>query len=92
MANCVGVHNIGFVLVLFGVGAAIVSFISGRGLKYIPQPFFIYFAILVGLGVAAYLITWTIRPALGVLFGVAVGLGVSEGIVNAVAPGTLASM
>ena len=71
----------------FGVAAAVSAYSAGAGAKYIPQLVFVYAAIIVGLGITLFMIFWPREPNYWVVFEVAVALGISEGAINAVAPG-----
>lgn len=79
-------------LAVYGVVGGIAAISAGRLVKYVPQYILIYAALTVCTGLSLFLVFWDIVPSYYVMFGLSIGLSLSEGIINAITPGTFKSV
>ena len=84
ISECVGVHFVGFSLLVLGVASATISFFYGRIVKYIPRIFIGTLAFLINLFFLLFLQFWSREPSFPLIFLFAIGWGISDGIWNTV--------
>lgn len=81
VACAMGVQNIGFVIMCFGILNAICSPLFGSVMKYVGRATLIAFGTLVHIGTQVFLLTWKPHPDSPLLFFVASGLwGVGDAV------------
>jgi predicted MFS family arabinose efflux permease len=76
-----GIHQIGYVMICFGVVNAICSVVFGSIMKYIGRFSIITFGTVVHMGIFSYLLFWRPHPDNPLIFFVISGLwGVGDAV------------
>src|SRR5438105_2546609 len=76
-----GVENIGFVMMCFGVCAAVSSLIIGKVVEYTGRPFIFFAAAALDIGCLVTMLQWQPNPAEPMVFFVISGLwGIADGV------------
>lgn len=81
MSCALGIHQIGYVMICFGVVNAICSVIFGSIMKYIGRFSIIIFGTVVHMGIFSYLLFWRPHPDSPLIFFIISGLwGVGDAV------------
>eukprot|EP00731_Ephydatia_muelleri_P023231 Em0015g814a len=80
ISNCLGVSQVGFVLIVFGAASAIMSGFIGRLIKYVPHFVFIIVAGLVSAGLLVFLLLWNPVPSYAMVYSFALIWGLTDSV------------
>lgn len=90
IANCLGVSQVGFALILFGASSAIMSGFIGRLIKYVPHFVFIIFGALVSVGLLLFLLLWNPAPSYTMVYSYALIWGLTDAVWDTLSSGFIA--
>ena len=79
MAECVGVHVVGYTLMLFGLGNSLGSFISGKILSLGIKTHLVVATLALHLATMIFLIFWERKPVLPVILFIVFLWGLCDG-------------
>ena len=82
ISECVGVSNVGFVLIVLGFFSATTSFVYGKIVKYVPRVILTTIAAVVNLFFLLFLQFWPRQPSFALIFLFAIGWGIADGVWN----------
>eukprot|EP00731_Ephydatia_muelleri_P023210 Em0015g793a len=90
ISNCLGVSQVGFVLIVFGAASAIMSGFIGRLIKYVPHFVFIIVAGLVSAGLLVFLLLWNPVPSYAMVYSFALIWGLTDSVWDTLSSGFIA--
>ena len=79
MAECVGVHIIGYVFIVYGAASAVTSFCIGKILGRVSITLVSLLTMCLNVGIIAFLLIWEREPNYYVIFIIAVLWGICDG-------------
>ena len=79
MAECVGVHIIGYVFIVYGAVSAAASVFVGKILGRVSITSVSLLTMCFNVGIVAFLLVWEREPNYSVIFVVAVLWGICDG-------------
>ena len=79
IAECVGVHFVGYVFIVYGAASAVASICVGKILGYVSITSVSLFNVCLNIGLAAFLLIWEREPNYFVMFTVAILWGICDG-------------
>ena len=79
VAECVGVHIIGYVFIVYGAASAISGICIGKVLGYVSLTSVSLLNMCLNVGLVAFLLIWEREPNYYVMFTVAVLWGICDG-------------
>jgi len=79
VAECVGVHIIGYVFIVYGAASAITNICVGKVLGYVSLTSVSLLNMCLNVGLVAFLLIWEREPNYYVMFTVAVLWGICDG-------------
>lgn len=82
VTDCLGLSQVGFVLMVLGLCNAVTSGVVGKIVKYIPRWVIVLIATLLNVGLIVFLLLWERTPSHLMAFLFAVGWGSASGIWN----------
>ena len=78
VAECVGVHIVGYVFIVYGAGAAVASIIVGKVIGRVSITVMSILNLCLNIGLVAFLLIWEREPNYAVMFAVAVLWGICD--------------
>ena len=82
VANCFGIYQVGFIIIAFGLTSAVMSFVYGRIVKYVPRLFIFVFGSTINIILLVFLLVWSLAPSYIVIFMFAIGWGIADAVWN----------
>ena len=79
VAECVGIHVVGYAIMVFGLGSSLGSFISGKILSLGVKILLILATLVLHLAIMIFLIVWERQPVLPVILFIVFLWGLSDG-------------
>ena len=79
MAECVGIHIIGYVFIVYGAASAVASFCVGNILGRVSITIVSLLTMCLNVGIIAFLLIWEREPNYFVIFVIAVLWGICDG-------------
>ena len=79
IAECVGVHFVGYVFIVYGTASAVASICVGKILGYVSITSVSLLNVCLNVGLVAFLLIWEREPNYFVMFTVAILWGICDG-------------
>lgn len=79
MSECVGVHIVGYAIMMYGLGSALGSFITGKLLALEMKVLLVLGALALHLAIMLFLVIWKREPILLLLLFVSALWGICDG-------------
>ena len=79
IAECVGVHFVGYVFIVYGAASAVTGVCVGKILGYVSITSVSLFIVCLNIGLVAFLLIWEREPNYFVMFTVAILWGICDG-------------
>ena len=79
IAECVGVHIVGYVFIVYGAASAVASICVGKIIGYVSLTSLSLLNVCLNIGVVAFLLIWEREPNYFVIFAVAILWGTCDG-------------
>ena len=79
MSECVGVHIVGYTIMMYGLGSALGSFITGKLLALGMKVVLVLGALALHLAIMLFLVIWKREPILLLLLFVSALWGICDG-------------
>ena len=79
IAECVGVHFVGYVFIVYGAASAVTGICVGKILGYVSITSAALLTLCLNIGLVAFLLMWEREPNYFVLFTVAILWGICDG-------------
>ena len=78
MAECVGVHIVGYVFIVYGAAGAVGSILVGKILGKVSITLVSLLTMCLNVGILAFLLIWEREPSYYVIFVIAILWGVCD--------------
>ena len=82
IADCFGTYQVGFVIIVFGLTSAAMSFVYGRIVMCVPRLFIFVFGSTINIVLLVFLLVWSLAPSYIVIFVFATGWGAADAVWN----------
>ena len=79
IAECVGVHIVGYVFIVYGAASAMAGIAVGKTLGYVSLTLVSLWNVCLNVGLVSFLLIWEREPNYAVMFTVAVLWGICDG-------------
>ena len=79
IAECVGVHIVGYVFIVYGAASAMAGIAVGKILGYVSLTLVSLWNVCLNVGLVSFLLIWEREPNYYVMFTVAVLWGICDG-------------
>ena len=79
IAECVGVHFVGYVFIVYGAASAVTGVCVGKILGYVSITSVSLFIVCLNIGLVASLLIWEREPNYFVIFAMAILWGICDG-------------
>ena len=79
IAECVGVHIVGYVFIIYGAASAMAGIAVGKILGYVSLTLVSLWNVCLNVGLVSFLLIWEREPNYFVMFTVAVLWGICDG-------------
>ena len=79
VAECVGVHIVGYVFIVYGAGSSAASIVVGKILGYVSLTLVSLLNVCLNVGLVSFLLIWEREPNYFVIFIMAILWGICEG-------------
>ena len=79
MAECVGIHIVGYVFIVYGAASAVASVCIGNILGRVSITIVSLLTMCLNVGIIAFLLIWEREPNYFVIFVIAVLWGICDG-------------
>ncbi len=89
IAECFGTYQIGFTLICLGVTSAVMSYVYGKLVKFVPRYSIVLFASFLNVALIVTLLLWSREPSYPLIFTFAVGWGAADAVWHAITSGIL---
>ena len=79
IAECVGVHIVGYVFIVYGAAGAVAGICVGKIIGYVSLTSLSLLNVCLNIGLVAFLLIWEREPNYFVIFTVAILWGICDG-------------